>query len=244
MDHLGAVLGPLIAVALLTWLTQDLRVVFWIALAPGVLAVVAIVAGVREAETTPVGQRPRTTSAPGPDLLRFLVPFGLFTLGNASDAFLLLKATEEDASLLALPVMWIVLHVVKSLASTPGGWLSDRIGKRRTIAAGWLVYAAAYAGFGFARSELAVWALVVLYGLFHGLTEGPERALVAELVPEGRRGTGYGWYHLVAGVGGLCASVVFGALWDGLGSRTAFLTAACLALLATMALGLTWRRHP
>lgn len=131
------------------------------------------------------------------------MPFGLFTLGNASDAFLLLKATEEDASILTLSVMWIVLHVVKMLASTPGGWLADCIGKRRTIAAGWLVYAASYAGFGFAESELAVWGLLVLYGLFHGLTEGPERALVAELVPGGRRGTGFGWYHLVSGIGGL-----------------------------------------
>ena len=137
--------------------------------------------------------------------------------------------------------MWILLHVVKMLASTPGGWLADRIGKRRTIAAGWLVYAGSYVGFGFAESELAVWGLLVLYGLFHGLTEGPERALVAGLVPGGRRGTGFGWYHLVSGIGGLCASVLFGALWDQAGSRAAFLVAALLALLATVALALLGR---
>ncbi len=131
--------------------------------------------------------------------------------------------------------MWIVLHVVKMLASTPGGWLADCIGKRRTIAAGWLVYAASYAGFGFAESELAVWGLLVLYGLFHGLTEGPERALVAELVPGGR-GTGFGWYHLVSGIGGL-------SRWDQAGSRAAFLVAALLALFATAALALLGARE-
>ncbi|MCA9604723.1 MAG: MFS transporter [Myxococcales bacterium] len=242
MDHAGAVLGPLFALALLAWVTRDLRVVFALALVPGVLAVLAIAVGVREAEPSPEPADGADTSMrPGPDLVRFLVPFGVFTLGNASDAFLLLKATEEDASLLTLPLMWIVLHVVKSLTSTPGGWVADRIGKRRTILVGWLIYAATYVGFGLAEHEAIVWALVVVYGSFHGLTEGPERALVAELVPGGKRGAGFGWYHLVAGIGGLGASLIFGALWDALGSREAFLTAAGLAVTAAVLLGVVGR---
>lgn len=245
MDHAGAVLGPLLALALLTWVTDDLRTIFWLALVPGVLAVLAILVGVREAGRPAAERGPSVPSAaPTRELVRFLLPFGVFTLGNASDAFLLLKATEEDASPLALPVMWIVLHVVKTLTATPGGWIADRLGKRRTIAVGWIVYAATYAGFGFAEDQAAVWALVVLYGAFHGLTEGPERALVAELVPDGKRGAGFGWYHLVGGLGGLAASLLFGALWDAVGSRVAFHAAAALALVATMLFAVTARPAP
>lgn len=237
MDHAGAVLGPLLAVAILTWWTDDLRTIFWIAAIPGALAVVAILAGVRDrppdAEEAP---RTGTLDPPPAALGRFLIPFGIFTLGNASDAFLLLRATEEDAAILALPVMWIVLHVVKSATSVPFGSVADRVGHIPTIASGWIVYVGCYVGFAFAESELAVWLLIVAYGAFHGLTEGPERALVASLVPGGKRGAGFGWYHLVAGLGSLVASVLFGVLWDAFDSRTAFLTAAGLGAVATVVL--------
>lgn len=244
MDHTGAVLGPLFALALLAWVTDDLRTIFGLAVIPGALAVLAILVGVREGPAPPASSAAApapTPATPSPALVRFLVPFGVFTLANASDAFLLLKATEEEASLYALPLLWIALHVVKALASTPGGWLADRIGKRRTIAAGWLLYAATYAGFAFAEREPAVYALVAVYGVCAGLIEGPERALVAELVPGGKRGTGFGWFHLVGGLGGLVASLGFGVLWEAFDSRVAFLTAAALAVLATMVLGVASR---
>lgn len=241
MDHAGAVAGPLIAFAVLTVWTADLRTLFWLSAVPGVLAVVAIVLGVREAEPedadapappTPATDRP----SPRTGLVRVLVPIGLFTLGNASDVFLLLKASESRASLTSLPLLWMGLHVVKSLASVPGGRLADALGRRRLIAAGWIVYAAVYVGFAFAEAQWAVWGLFVVYGLYHGLTEGAERALVAELVPAARRGTGFGWYHLTVGLGGLAASVSFGAIWQLAGSAAAFLTSAALALVAVVAL--------
>ncbi|MCB9547011.1 MAG: MFS transporter [Myxococcales bacterium] len=242
MDHAGAVLGPLIAFAVLTLWTQDLRTLFWLSAVPGGLAVVAIPTVVREAK--PQGgvsaPSPHPTERPLPPggLLRVLVPVGLFTLGNASDVFLLLKASESRASLTSLPLLWMGLHVVKSAASVPGGRLADVFGRRRLIAAGWIVYAAVYFGFAFAETQSAVWGLFIAYGLYHGLTEGAERALVAELVPAASRGTGFGWYHLTVGLGGLAASVLFGAIWKYAGSASAFVTSAALALVAVVALAL------
>jgi MFS family permease len=240
MDHAGAVVGPLIAFAILTWWTRDLRTLFWLSAIPGALAVVALLLAVRE---SPAGGRdhdarvePPETVPPAGGLVRVLAPIGLFTLGNASDLFLLLKASESRASLTTLPLLWMGLHVVKSIASVPGGRLADVFGRRRLIAAGWIVYAAVYVGFAFAEGRAAIWALFVVYGIHHGLTEGAERALVAELVPTASRGTGFGWYHLTVGLGGLVASVLFGAIWQQAGSAAAFLTSAGLAVLAVLAL--------
>jgi MFS family permease len=170
------------------------------------------------------------------ELTRFLVPLGLFTLGNASDVFLLLKAGSERAPLITLPLLWMGLHLVKMASSVPGGKLADRLGPRRVIALGWLVYAAVYAGFAYATSPTAVVVLFMIYGLYHGLTESPEKALVARLAPKNRRGTTFGWYHLTQGLLALAASLLFGGLWEAFDSRTAFLTAAVLALAATVAL--------
>jgi len=130
------------------------------------------------------------------------------------------------------------LHVVKAAASIPSGRLADRIGRRRVIAAGWLVYAAVYAGFAFAETQAAVWGLFLVYGLYHGLTEGPERALIAEAAPARGRGTAFGWYHFTLGALALAASILFGSIWELAGSRAAFLTSAALALVAVAALAL------
>ncbi|OIP41344.1 MAG: hypothetical protein AUK47_06450 [Deltaproteobacteria bacterium CG2_30_63_29] len=239
MDHAGAVIGPLLAFAFLTWWSTDLRLLFGLSIIPGALAVAALVFAVREAK--PEDDRvtakksaaaPRTSGS----LHRVLWPVGLFTLGNASDLFLLLKASESRSSLTSLPLLWMGLHVVKMLASVPGGWLADVFGRRRLIAVGWGVYAAVYVGFAFAESRVVVWALFVVYGLYHGLTEGAEKALVAELAPAASRGTAFGWYHLTLGLGGLAASLLFGGIWQWAGSMAAFLTSAGLALLAVVAL--------
>jgi MFS family permease len=190
----------------------------------------------RDARETAAAENPLPAAPPA--LWRFLAPLGLFTLGNASDVFLLLRAGGERASLTTLPLLWMTLHVVKALASVPGGRLADRFGRRRTIATGWLVYAVIYAAFAFADSTREMALLFAAYGLYHGLTEGPERALVAELAPSRVRGTAFGWYHLTLGLLSLAASVLFGALWDLFGARTAFLASAGLALAAACGLGL------
>jgi len=238
MDHTGAVLGPLLAFGFLLVWPSELRTLFWLTAVPGAAAVAVVVFGVREAADS----TPRPTVASGVDgprdgrLLRLLVPLGLFTLGNASDLFLLLKAGATQTPLVTLPLLWMGLHVVKMLASIPGGRLSDRWGRTRTISLGWIFYAAIYAGFAFAESQAVIWVLFVAYGIYHGLTEGAERALVAELVPSARWGTGFGWYHLTLGGLTLAASVLFGGLWEVFGSQAAFLTSAVLALVAVISL--------
>jgi MFS family permease len=238
MDHAGAVLGPLIAFGFLLVWPDDLRTLFWLTAIPGAAAVSVVVFGVRESTDAPARVRgdDDAGAASGGRLVRLLLPLGLFTLGNASDLFLLLKAGATRAPLVTLPLLWMGLHIVKMFASIPGGRLSDRWGRSKTIALGWLFYAGIYAGFAFAESQTTIWALFVAYGIYHGLTEGAERALVAELVPSARWGSGFGWYHLTLGALTLIASVLFGTLWEAFGSHTAFLTSAALALSAVVCL--------
>lgn len=245
MDHAGAVVGPLAATAVLMWWTDDLRTLFALAVIPGVLCVAALVVGVRETEQS-------ASALPAMDdgsaqvrggLARLLVPLALFTLGNASDVFLLLKAGESRAPLATLPLLWVALHVVKTATSVPAGRIADRYGRRRMVAAGWIVYASIYAGFAFAETQATIWTLFILYGLYHGLSEGPEKALVAELAPRARWGRAFGLYHLVLGLFALAASVLFGALWEAFGSRTAFLTSAALALAAVTCLAILGRPY-
>ena len=160
----------------------------------------------------------------------------LFTLGNSTDAFLLLRASQLGVPVALAPILWAALHLVKSASSTPGGALSDRIGRRPTLIMGWMLYAAVY--FGFARADAAwqAWALFGIYGVFFGLTEGSERALIADLVAIERRGTAFGWYNLAIGLGALPASLLFGYVWDHAGPGTAFVMGAALALAAAVGL--------
>jgi MFS family permease len=163
----------------------------------------------------------------------------LFTLGNSTDAFLILRATQLGVSTALVPVLWSAFHVVKSASSTPGGALSDRLGRTPLIAAGWLLYAAVYAGFARAGAAWHAWALFGVYGLMFGLSEGTEKALVADLAPAARRGAAFGWYNLAVGLAALPASLLFGVLWDRFGAPTAFLVGAGLAVAATGLLVLT-----
>src|SRR5207248_879021 len=157
----------------------------------------------------------------------------VFTLGNSSDAFLLLRAQRVGVPVVLIPVLWMAIHVIKAASSTPAGILSDRVPRRWLVLAGWLVYAAVYAGFAAARAAWQIWALFMVYGLYFGLVEGVERALVADLAPQSARGTAFGWYNLAIGVGALPASIVAGVLWDRRGPAAAFLFGAALALLAS-----------
>ena len=238
-DHLGAVIGPLIAFALLGAGGLSLRTVFWLAAIPAALSVLVLVVGVRESAVergAPAGAGP--VDLLGAPVVRRLAPLLgavlLFTLGNSTDAFLVLRATQLGVPVALVPILWAMLHVVKSAASTPGGALSDRIGRRPTIVAGWLLYAAVYAGFAAASRTWHVWALVAVYGLHFGLTEGAEKALVAELVPPQARGAAFGWYHLTVGLAAFPASLLFGAVWDRHGAGAAFLVGGGLALGAAL----------
>lgn len=256
MDHAGAVVGPTIAFLFLQFVSGDLRHLFLLSAIPGVLAVLAVAAGVRDNERaaepvatpaeeatipgglTPSPALPRPGGGADPasphalrGLLTLLAPLALFTLGKASETFLLLKAGTQSTSLTTLPLLWIGLHLVKSTCSFQGGVLSDRLGRGAVIGAGWALHVAVYAALAFASSRGAVCALFLAYGVPAGLTEGAEKALVSSLAPKRGQGTGFGWYHLTLGLSALLASVVFGALWDGFGPRSAFLTGAAVSAL-------------
>ncbi len=265
-DNAGAVLGPLLAFVLLGVGGLSLRTVFALAAIPGLVAVVVVVARVREgvrSASVPslVVRREEDASAVspeevaddvssaappavhgpeplGPAFRTVMVAILVFTLGNSTDAFLLLRATTVGVTMAQVPLIWALYNGVKALASMPGGALSDRIGRRPVVLAGWLLYAATYAGFAFATQPWHVWLLFAVYGLTFGLTEGTEKALVADLTPKPRRGTAFGWYNLVVGVGALPASVVFGLLWTNQGPATAFITGGALALTGALVLSL------
>lgn len=243
-DHAGAVAGPVLAYALLTWGKVSLRTVFLLAAIPAAAAMVTLILGVRES------RRPVTRDGRGPSLERqgldrrfwaYLAVLLLFTLGNSTDALLILRANELGVSAALVPILWAVLHVVKSVSSTPGGILSDRWGRRPLIIGGWLVYAVVYLGFAYASSTWHAWGLFVVYGLYFGMTEGVEKALVADLVPAGVRGAAFGWYNLTIGLAALPASLIFGGLWQAFGADTAFITGASLALVAAAGLYLVTR---
>lgn len=240
-DHAGGVVGPLIAFGMLTWHWAELRTVFWLAAIPGVLSVLVVIFAVREIPRGDVQVlRPAQdgnldlTRPLGAQFWRVMLVIFLFTLGNSTDAFLLLRANQLGVPIALAPILWAALHVVKSASSTPGGALSDRIGRRPTLIAGWLLYAAVYLGFARAGSAWQAWALFAVYGVFFGLTEGSERALIADLVAPDRRGTAFGWYNLAIGLGALPASMLFGYVWDHAGAAVAFTMGASLAGLAAV----------
>lgn len=241
-DHAGAVVGPLIALACLQWLGMPVRQVFLVAAVPGALAVLVAILFVREqapsAEVTARRARPAQGEASSTPLPRgfwvALGPMVLFTLGNSTDAFLLLRASQLGVPTALVPLLWVALHAVKSAASTPGGALSDRVGRRPLIVAGWALYAAVYAGFALAEAQWHAWALFGLYGVVFGLVEGSEKALVADLVPAEIRGRAFGWYQGLVGAAALPASVLFGWVWDAWSAPVAFGMGAGIALGAAV----------
>lgn len=181
------------------------------------------------AAVPPHAHLPRALRAP-------LLAFFLFALGNASDAFLLLRASAAGLGPLGLTLLWSGFHVAKWAASAPSGRLADRWGPRRPLLLGWAIYGAVYLGFGHTDSLAALALLLLPYALYYGLTEGAERALVAALAEPAGRGTALGAYHLASGLGSLVASLLFGAIWEAVSPAAAFGTGAALALVAAAVL--------
>ncbi len=233
MDHAGAVIGPLLAMAVLALSANNYRLVFFLAVIPALLGVAVLLAGAREIQPVQHARRPsfRLTLFDN-NFRRYLFVILLFTLGNSSDAFLLLRASQMGVATAFIPLLWVFLHVVKMLFSTPCGGLSDRIGRKRVIITGWVLYALVYAGFAYCNAAWHIWALFAVYGLFFALTEGAEKALVADLVDPGIRGTAFGVYNFAIGLGALPASVIMGFLWQRISPAAAFGFGALLALLA------------
>ncbi len=266
-DSLGSVIGPLVAWAVLTVGLVELRALFLWAAVPGLLAVLMVVFFVRESEVRaapPQVPMPELTEeaialavkngtmdAAGADAARrardgklgarfwrYLGVLFLFTLSNSTDAFLLLRASQLGVPTALIPVLWAMLHVVKSGSTLLGGMLSDRVGRRPLIMGGWTVFALTYLALAFATAQWQAWAIFLVYGLYFGMTEGTEKALVADMVPASRRGTAFGWFNAAIGVGALPASVLFGVVWQRLGAESAFLMGAGISMAAVFAFAL------
>lgn len=239
MDTAGAALGPLIAAGILLLYAGNYRIVFWASMAPGALAVFVLARFIKEKGRPRHGaQRPRlSVKAFGFRYKAFLVVITVFSLGNSSDAFLILKAGEAGISAPLIPIVYLLFNLVYAMVSIPAGMLSDRVGSERVIFLGLVLFGLVYLGFALASAPAHVWGLFALYGVFLGLTEGVERAYVGSIVPPEFRATAYGVYHTAKGLSVLPASVAGGALWDaygpgatfGLGSGAAFLAAGLFA---------------
>ena len=258
MDHAGAVVGPLIATALLAagW---SLREVFLAAVVPGVLAIVALSA-VREQEKPRVqddGSEAAASARPSVlvekalleplprPFVQYLAVVGLFALGNASDAFLLLRARDLGVPEPLIPTLWTVLHVSKLACTYWGGMLADRYARARLVALGWAVFALTYCGLAYASSAWQVWALFVIYGLYYGLTEPTERAMVKDLAPAGAQGRAFGLYNFVIGVAAVPAGLLTGFVWQSVSPSAALLMGAGIGLLSSALLLIrapSWQR--
>lgn len=248
-DHLGAVIGPICATVLLYFIASnaadptadDYRRVFLFASIPVVLGLFVVLFLVRESphpDMSAAAKAPIRLSLKEFDgnFKRFLLVIALFTLSNSTDAFLLLRAEKAGVAPALLPILWMALHISKVLFSLIGGDLSDRFGRKKVILAGWTVYAAVYAAFAFVDSAWQAWALFLIYGIYFGLTEGVEKALVADLVPPEKRGTAYGFYNLAFSITVLPASLLFGLAWEKLGTAPAFLISAAISIAAGLLL--------
>jgi MFS family permease len=243
MDHAGAVAGPLIASAYLYFHPDAYRSLFAWTLVPGIIVILILLrvpesrGPVKAAERESTSVAAPTTRRPlGSDFHRAIAVIVIFSLGNASDAFLLLRLSDLGVATVWIPLLWSGLHVVKMTSSVLGGALSDRFGRRSMIAMGWFWYALVYAAFGYVNAVSIVIAVFLAYGLYFGLTEGVEKAWVADMAPAEARGMAFGVYNAAIGVGGLAASIVFGAIWTRVSPRAAFLTGATLALAASVLL--------
>lgn len=255
MDHGGAVIGPLIGYVLVLIFvakassptTSEFSKIFLAASVPAFIAVMVAIFFMRESpvHAVPASQVTRL-SLRGFDsnFKRFLLVLALFTLSNSSDSFLILRAMDSGVSVAMVPLLWAAHHGSKVLSSLLGGDLSDRLGRKRLIVSGWVLYAAVYAGFAFATNTASLWILFLIYGIYFGLAEGAEKALVADLVRPEQRGTAYGLYNLAFGVTVFPASFLMGMIWDWKGPAVAFLVSAVMGATAAALLLLFVRPRP
>jgi MFS family permease len=257
-DTAGALVGILIAAGII-WFAQansqylsehTFQVVVLASLVPAFLAVITLAFGAKDVAVAGKRRLPKIMfKGLGKPFMIFMVIAGIFTLGNSSDAFLILRAQNTGMSVVMILVMMAVFNLVYTLISTPAGRLSDQIGRRKMIIAGWLVYAVIYFGFAFAQGSWQIFMLYVTYGFYYGLSYGSINALLADLVPADLRGTAYGSYNALVGIIALPASLIAGILWQGmgpwqgLGQSAPFIFGGTMALIAVI-LMLTWFPKP
>ena len=245
LDNAGAMIGILVAAAIIYFnqrggleLTRStFNSVVWISLVPALLAVLSLAFGTKDVPVTTQRDAPKIgLHGLGGRFLAFLAIVGLFTLGNSSDGFLVLRAQNLGLSVTGILLALALFNLMGAVVAGPAGALSDRVGRRKLILAGWVVYALIYLGFGLANAAWQIWVLYGLYGVYHGLAFGNATALVADLVPQEARGTAYGTYHAAIGLLAFPSSLMAGLLWQWMGPAAPFYAGGILALLAAVAL--------
>lgn len=233
MDHAGAMIGPLIGAALVGGLGLSLERVFLLTLIPGAATVVVLVLAVRE-QPRQIPPDGRTEAVAAPEALpgslrRLLLAILVFTLGNSTDAFLLLRLSESGAGVTGAALLWSGHHAVKMAGAGLGGRLGDRFARRTVVLLGWGIYALCYGVFALSAEAAVLAPVFLVYGLALGLAEPAEKAWVADLAPETARGGAFGAYHATVGVAALPASLAGGALWLSLGPGATFAAGALFA---------------
>ena len=251
MDTAGAVLGPLSALALLPMFSGDVRKVFWLAAIPGAFCILLVWLGVSEVRPEehvgavsdpspegfgPQGEMLRHHANWNPSLVVMLVAVGLFSLGNSSDLFLILRAQNLGVHAALAPGLGLLFNLVYTLLSWPAGKLSDRIPRRTLVVLGYFAYAAVYLGFSLLRGPQFVWFLFAAYGMYYAMTEGVLRAWIADLVPSSSRGSAFGAFNWTVGVAALPASLLAGWLWRHYSPSAPFLISSLLSSTAALLL--------
>ncbi len=246
MDRTGAFIGPLIAFAILPLLNGNLRMVFLLAFLPALVAVLVVLFLVKDKPqplAPPEQKHAASSRGTSRDFKVFVVVLAVFTLGNSSNAFLILRARDLGLEVALIPILWLMYNFVCSISAIPFGHLSDKIGRKKTTLLGFGVYVLVYLGFAFSRTQGLIWLFMAIYGVYYGLSEGVLRAYVADLVEdESVMATAYGIYHTVTGLCMLPASLIMGILWQQFNPTIAFSVGAAIALIAAVALALFVRR--
>ncbi len=236
MDTMGAILGPLFAFLILSLSNQNYRLLFALAFIPGFIAVLFIIFGVKDIIPQTKKMFKFSFKDINPKLKTFFLIIVLFTLGNSSDAFLILRAKELGLAVPLIPILWLVFNISYFLWSYPAGVISDRIGRKKTIVFGFLIYAITYSTLALNNKVIFLWPIFVIYGLYYGFTEGNLRAFVADLTNPEHRGTIFGIYHTVAGITLLPANLIMGYVWQKYGFDIALFIGACLSFISALLL--------
>lgn len=236
MDTMGAVVGPALAFFCLGIFSNNYRLVFWLSVLPGLVAVLLIIFGIKEKKrAVPLAERPKLSAKHFDWRFKvFLVIAAIFALGNSSDVFLILRAEQVGIPAAAIPLVYLLFNVVYSLSSMPAGMAADRFGKKRIILLGFVLFAILYYGFAVASSTKSIWLLFGFYGLFMGLTEGVQKAFLSTIIPSEFKATAFGLYTMAVGLATLPASLIGGWLWDQVSSAATFYFGAATAGISAL----------